>query len=71
MCSKTSSTKSNVRSTAVYEYSSVSRRSCVYLRNVPHELQSLRSDIQSGKDAMAVAVRNLHEDQQQLKRRRL
>ena len=36
----------------------------------PHELQSLRSHIQSGKDAMAVAVRDLYEGQQQLKRRR-
>ena len=36
-----------------------------------HEPQCLRSYIQSGKDAMAVAVRDLYESQQQLKRRRL
>ena len=37
----------------------------------PHEVQSLRSHIQSGKDAMAGAMRDLYEGQQQLKRRRL
>ena len=37
----------------------------------PHELQNLRSHVQSGKDAMADAVRDLHEFRQQLKRRRL
>ena len=38
---------------------------------VPHELLSPRSHIQSGKDAMADAVRDLYERNQQLKRRRL
>ena len=37
----------------------------------PHKLQSLRSHIQSGKDAMADAVRDLYECNQQVKRRRL
>ena len=37
----------------------------------PHELQKLRSHIQSGKDAMADAVRDSYECHQQLKRRRL
>ena len=37
----------------------------------PHELQSLRSHIQSGKDAIADAVRDLCECKQQIKRRRL
>ena len=37
----------------------------------PHELQSLRSHIQSGKDAMADAMRDLYECNQQVKRRRL
>ena len=36
----------------------------------PHELQSLRSRIQSGKDAIADAVRDLYECKQQIKRRR-
>ena len=35
---------------------------------LPHELQSLRSQIQSGKDAMADAVRDLYECKQQIKR---
>ena len=36
----------------------------------PHELQSQRSHIQSGKDAMTDAVRDLYECHPQLKRRR-
>ena len=36
----------------------------------PHELQSLRSHIQSGKDAMADEMRDLYECNQQVKRRR-
>ena len=67
-------TKSNVRSITVYGHSSVRKRRCGCLRNVllflPHELQKLRSHIQSGKDAMADAVRDLYECRQQLKRRR-
>ena len=72
-CSKTSSTKSNVSSAIVYTYSSVRKKSCGCLRAVvpPHQLQELRSHIQSGKDAMADAMRDLHEGHQQLKRRRL
>ena len=37
----------------------------------PHELWSLRSQIQSGKDAMADEVRDVYECNQQVKRRRL
>ena len=37
----------------------------------PHELQSLRSHFQSGKNAIADAVRDLYECKQQIKRRRL
>ena len=36
-----------------------------------HELQSLRSHIQSGKDTLADAARDLYECNQQIKRRRL
>ena len=40
-------------------------------RGPPHEQESLRSHIQSGKDAMANAIHDLYECKQQIKRRRL
>ena len=71
---KKSSTKGNVGLTTVYKYSSVRKKKLRVLeeRGVvpPQELQSLRSHIQSGKDAIADAVFDLYECKQQIKRRR-
>ena len=65
MRSKTLSTKSNLKREK--KKMRVNEECAVV---PPHELQKLRSHIQSGKDATADAVRDLYERRQQLKRRR-